>query len=196
MMDKEKFLLIGCGILEKEIRWVIEKNGWPVKPIFLTSALHVDFEQLSQCLLAALDKYQTRNIIVFYGCCHPLMDSILEEANTFRTIGQNCVDILLGRSVFTKELEQGAFFLLEDWAHHWRQISHKTFGSNPKGFRYILQCTHKYILCLTTPCSADFTAQANEFAAMAGLPLRWMDVSLDHLESILQETITRKEREV
>lgn len=103
-MDKEKLLLIGCGILKKEIRWLIEKNRWPVEPIFLVSALPVDFEKLSHGLTSALDKYQERNSIVFYGCCHPLMNTMLEDANTFRTPGQNCIDILLGHTVFSEEL--------------------------------------------------------------------------------------------
>lgn len=195
-MDKAKLLLIGCGILEKEIRWLIEKNRWPVESIFLTSALHVDFEKLSHCLTSALDTYQDRNRIVFYGCCHPLMHTMLEEADVFRTPGQNCIDILLGHTVFTEELGKGAFFLLEDWAQHWRSILPPTFGNNPKGISYIFQFSHTYILGLRTPCSADFCVEAEEFAEITGLPLRWMDVSLDHLEAILQKTITRKERTI
>lgn len=195
-MNNQKLLLVGCGILKKEIRCLIEKNQWPVEAIFLNSALHVDFDQLARSLSAAFGLYHERDIIVFYGCCHPLMDQMLEKAAAFRTVGQNCVDILLGPTVFTQELSQGAFFLLEDWAQRWNEIALKMSGNNPKGLRYIFQCHHAYLLALRTPCSEDFSDQAEEVADMVGLPLRWMDVSLDRLESILRTTIMRKMEEV
>ena len=191
-MTKDKLLLIGCGILKKEFRWLIEKNKWPVDTIFLVSSLHIDFEKLSKKLTAALAKYQGRSIIVFYGCCHPLMEKILEQAKTFRTTGQNCVDMLLGNKLFTEELSKGAYFLFEDWARRWETITLKTFGNNPEVARDIFQGDRKYLLCLRTPCSGDFKAEAEAAGRMAGLQLRWMDVSLDHLESILQAAITRK----
>lgn len=194
-MNNQKLLLIGCGILKKEIRWLIEKNRWPIETIFLNSALHIDFDQLARGLTAALGAYQGCNIIVFYGCCHPLMDQMLEGAATFRTTGQNCIDILLGQSVFMQELSQGAFFLLEDWAQHWKEMQINMFGNNLKGLKYIFQCHHAYLLALKTPCSEDFTTQAEEIAAMIGLPLRWMDASLDRLEAVLQAAITRKMEE-
>jgi hypothetical protein len=194
-MADENLLLVGCGILEKEISWLIEKNRWPVDTLFLPSTLHVDFEELSYSLTAALDKHQGRKSIVFYGCCHPLMEQILENAETFRTAGQNCLDMLLGHAAFTEELAQRAFFLLEDWARNWRKVTIKSFGENPKAISYVLQSNHAYILGLRTPCSGDFTVQAEEFASMADLPLRWMEVSLNHLESVLQAAMTRKIRE-
>ncbi|GAK54956.1 hypothetical protein U27_01787 [Candidatus Vecturithrix granuli] len=195
-MNNQKLLLVGCGILKREIRWLIEKNQWPVEAIFLNSALHVDFDKLARGLTAVLRAYHGRNIIVFYGCCHPLMDQMLEDAATFRTSGQNCLDILLGPAVFTQELSQRAFFLVEDWARRWNEITNKISGNNSKGVKYIFQCHHTYLLALRTPCSEDFTTQAEEVADIVGLPLRWMDVSLDHLESILQTTIMRKMEEL
>ncbi len=78
-MNDQKLLLVGCGILKKEIRWLIEKNQWPVEAIFLNSALHVDFDQLGRSLTSVLSAHRERNIIVFYGCCHPLMDQIVQR---------------------------------------------------------------------------------------------------------------------
>lgn len=187
-------LLLGCGILHKEIRFLIMKNGWPIETHFLDSALHIDFDQLSHALTTALDRHAEREIIVFYGACHPLMETILDEAGTFRTDGQNCVEMLLGPERFSAELEQGAFFLLEDWARRWEQVVTATFGTNRQVIREMYRGDRNYLLCLSTPCSADFRSKAEAAGQMVGLPLRWLDVSLDHLETVLQQAINRKLR--
>ncbi len=191
-MTDSRLLLIGCGILSKEIRWLIDKNRWPVDVDFLESSLHIDFRKLGSCLTCALDEHRGRELFVFYGCCHPLMDSMLQEAHTFRTEGQNCVDMLLGHEVFSRELENGAFFLLEDWARSWDAVITKTFGTNEALIKDIFRGDRKYLLCLRTPCSGDFSREAEGAGIKVGLPVRWMDVSLDHLESVLHDAITRK----
>jgi hypothetical protein len=103
--------------------------------------------------------------------------------------------MLLGNELFTDELDQGAFFLLEDWARRWNHIVFKTFGKYPQVIRTIFQSDRRYLLGIRTPCSGDFKVQAEEAGRMVDLPLRWMDVSLDHLESVLQATITRRMEE-
>ncbi|MDD5669710.1 MAG: DUF1638 domain-containing protein [Candidatus Omnitrophica bacterium] len=195
-MGEDKFLLIGCGILKKEVLYLIGKNSWPLETVFFDSALHTDFEGLSHHLTSCLSHYSQRKTIVFYGACHPLMKNILEEAGTFRTAGQNCIEMLLGSTVFTEELSKGAFFLLEDWARSWDSVMNKTFGGNSEGMKEIFQEDRKYLLCLKTPCSGDFSSEAVEIGRKTGLPLVWRDVSLDNLESVLREAITRKTKEL
>ncbi|MBA4384629.1 MAG: hypothetical protein C0410_07825 [Anaerolinea sp.] len=195
-MNEKNLLLVGCGILRKEVKLLIAKNRWPVDTIFFDSALHIDFGKLSTCLTSDLKIFRDREVIVFYGCCHPLMDTILDDAKTFRTTGQNCVDMLLGNELFTEELTSGAFFLLEEWAQRWDHIIAETFGDSPKVTREIFQMDRKYLLGIRTPCSSDFKDEAEDAARKVGLPLRWVDVSLDHLESVLQATIARKLEEV
>lgn len=188
----QRLLMVGCGILHKEIRWLVRKNGWPLDTVMLGSALHNDFHKLSKGLTATLERYREREPIVFYGCCHPRMDQILESARTFRTTGQNCVEMLLGRELFMQELEQGAYFLLEDWAIHWRHVTRGAFGDNLKVMREVFQLDRQYILALKTPCSDDFTALAETAAGEVDLPLRWMEVGLEHLEAVLREAVERK----
>ncbi len=195
-MMEDKILLIGCGILKKEIRYLIDRNHWPLESHFLDSTLHIDFEKLSDKLTAALDKHQDRKTMVFYGTCHPLMEGILKRGNTIRTPGQNCVDILLGHELFMAELGKGAFFLLEDWALRFEHVLRITFGDNIELVREIFQGDRKYILSLRTPCSGDFSEQAEEAGELVGMPVRWMDVSLGHMEKVLLDTINRKINEI
>jgi hypothetical protein len=191
-MSEDNLLLVGCGILKKEVRFLIEKNGWPMDLFMMASGLHSDLNKLERGLKGALKKHADRQTLVFYGCCHPLMDEMLEEAHTFRTEGQNCVEMVLGKELFTKELLNGAFFLFEDWACNWSQVAMITFGSHPDIMREIFRDDRNYILALRTPVSGDFTAEAEKMARQVDLPLRWMDVDLDQLESVLQAAVTKK----
>lgn len=188
----ENGLLLGCGILRKEVNFLIEKNAWPLETDWLDSSLHVNFEKLAHELQTGILRNRGREVVVFYGCCHPRMEKILETARTFRTEGQNCVEMLLGREVFMDELSHGAFFLLEDWALRWDEAIGKTFGNNPAVVREIFQLSNKSLLCLRTPCSGDFAEEAAAVSQKVGLPVRWMDVGLDHLEAVLRQAVARK----
>lgn len=190
--NENRQVLVGCGILKKEINWLIKENNWQLSTSFLDSAHHVDFEKLEDNLIMAIGKHSNQDVIVFYGACHPLMDTILLETKTIRTKGQNCVEMLLGHDLFIEELSNGAFFLLEDWALRWNFIITKTFGPNMEITRQIFQEDRKYLLGLKTPCSGDFTKEAELAALSVGLPLKWMDVGLDSLKSVLAIAINQK----
>lgn len=194
-MNAARSLLLGCGVLRKEVLRLIEKNGWPLDTLFLDSVLHCELAKLAHSLRSALAAHRDRDVIVFYGCCHPLMEFMLEEAGAIRTNGQNCLDMLLGHEVFLAETENGAFFLLEEWARQWSRVISSSFGTNRiEVIREIFQMDRKYILGLKTPCSDDFAAEAEAAARMVDLPLKWKDVALDHLETVLQAVVAQRMR--
>jgi hypothetical protein len=188
-------LMVGCGILHKEVDYLIKKNGWNVETQFLHSSLHNYFDKLYKELDGALDfdDQKGRQTIVFYGACHPKIDDILDKHHTLRTQGQNCIVMLLGYEKFMAELEQGAYFLVEDWALTWEPMITEAFGKNLAVIREIFHSSHKKIIALRTPCSSDFTEAAEAAAAFIDLPLEWMDVDLGHLEAVLAEAIERKQ---
>lgn len=188
--------LVGCGILRHEVEYLIKRNGWTVETQFLRSALHNYFNRLADELNAALgkDEAEGKDTLVFYGACHPQMDSLLAQHHTLRTEGQNCIVMLLGYELFMTELSQGAYFLLEDWANTWQPMITEVFGKNPAVIREIFHSSHKYILALRTPCSGDFQQAAELAAQFVDLPLRWLDADLDHLQAVLAEAIARKQQ--
>jgi hypothetical protein len=185
-------LLLGCGIFAKEIARLIEKNHWHLETAFLDSALHNHLDRLSRGLSGSLAKRRDRDIVVFYGCCHPLIDRMVADAGALRVVGQNCVEMLLGRDRFDRELEDGAFFLLEEWAIRWRTITDHLYGKNPDVLREIFAGDRRSMLAVRTPCSDDFTQAAEAAAATVGLPLRWTDTGLEHLEAVLADAIRRR----
>lgn len=186
--------LIGCGILRKETDRLIQKNHWNLHTQYLDSALHNYLNRLSTELNAALAEREQRGekTLVLYGGCHPLMEHYLENHHTCRTHGQNCIVMLLGYEVFMQELEKGAYFLLEDWALTWEPMITACFGSNKSVIREIFHGSHQYILALRTPCNDDFTTAAEAAARFVDLPLQWMDVGLEHLETVLSDAIQRR----
>jgi len=186
----EKLNLIACGILKKEINCLIEKNSWPVTPVYLPSGLHTDYKKLQNSLEKSLEVHAGQSCIVFYGACHPLMDRILAKAGTIRTPGQNCVDIYLGHEAFSRELSAGAFFLFEDWARKWDRIVGGAQGLAPQVMREIFSSAHTHLLAIRTPCSGDFRAQAEDISQRTTLELRWIDIGLENLERALETTIT------
>jgi hypothetical protein len=186
----EKIFLTGCGILAREVRSLIAKNSWPMETVLLDSALHIDFGTLGTTLTSTLSTRRGRSTIVFYGCCHPRIDEIVSEAGAVRTRGQNCAEMLLGSATFNHELENGAYFLFESLARNWKRVIEGSFGtSQPDVIRAIFGEDRKYLLALRTPCSGDYSAAAEEAGRIAGLPVRWMDVRLDHLEQTLHDAL-------
>lgn len=187
-------VMVGCGILQKEVDYLVKKNGWNVETQFLVSSLHNYFDKLYTQLDAALDfdDRKGRETIVVYGSCHPSMDNLMEKHHTVRTQGQNCIVMLLGYERFMEELSKGAYFLLEEWALTWEPMITECFGKNLTVIREIFHSSHKKIIAIRTPCSSDFTQAAETSARFVDLPLEWMDVNLDHLESVLTDAIARK----
>lgn len=183
---EEPLLLVGCGILQKEIEFLSQKNNWALETQFADSMLHVDFHLLDRALHKMLDVSSNRRRLVFYGSCHPRMDHFLEQAQLTRVPGQNCVEMLLGSEKFRTDLEQGAYFLLEDWALRWNVMMHKLVGDHLNMIPAIFQEDRTHILALRTPCSGDFSALAETAAKQTGLELRWRDQPLDILENVLR----------
>jgi hypothetical protein len=188
---EEPLLLVGCGILHKEIEFLSQKNRWALETLFADSMLHVDFHLLGKALHKMLAASINRRRLVFYGSCHPQMDDFLDQAQLPRVPGQNCVEMLLGSETFMADLERGAYFLLEDWALRWEVMMHKLVGDNLNMIPAIFQEDRTHILALRTPCSDDFSAQAEIAARQTGLELRWRDQSLDILEKTLRDAMEK-----
>jgi hypothetical protein len=190
--------MVGCGILHKEIDFLIKKNGWNIETQYLASSLHNYFDKLYTQLDDALDADDKagRDTVVFYGSCHPQMDRILNKHHTLRTEGQNCIVMLLGYEHFMEGLGEGAYYLLEDWANTWEPMITECFGKNNAVVREIFHSSHKLMIAIRTPCSNDFTAAAEAAARFVDFPLQWLDVNLDHLESVLADVIARKKAQL
>ncbi|MFN8587350.1 MAG: DUF1638 domain-containing protein [Candidatus Eisenbacteria bacterium] len=183
-------LLLGCGILRREVRLLCEKHGWPLERRWLSPDLHGKPLQLGRSLSLALAANAGREVIVMYGCCHPQMDALVARPGVRRLDEQNCLTMLLGADEFAREVQAGAYFLLEDWMRDWSQALRASFGTCDMGLvGEIFRADRQYLLALRTPCSGDYTAAAEAAAELVGLPLRWRDCGLEHLEDALRAAL-------
>ena len=68
-------------------------------------------------------------------------------------------------------------------------VTDQVFGKDPAIKAAIFQQEHQYLLGIRTPQSRDFNDRANSISNELSLPLRWTDVSLDHLEQTLRSLL-------
>ena len=188
MTASEPIHIMCCDVLKKELDYLIEKNRWNIEAAFLDSNLHVSLDRLENALVHVMNRPMPPTCLI-YGTCHPRIDKICADYHAVRTPVQNCIEMLLGKPAFTRQLESGAFFLLEQWAFHWNTMTRDVFMGPPHARYEILKEEHDYILCLRTPCSTDFDKEAAAVSEQTGLPLQWKDVSLSHMEEVLSRTI-------
>lgn len=183
--------LIACGILKAEIETLVRRNGWLLDTCFLCSSLHVHPDRLEVSLKKLLER-SVEPPVVLYGVCALGMDQLVARFGAVRTEGQNCVEFLLGHETFEHELSEGSFFLLEDWARRWDFVTSKCFA-NADIRRAVFQESHSRVLAIRTPCSGDFSTEAERVSQDVGLPLCWLDVGLEHLEAVLASALRARE---
>lgn len=101
--------------------------------------------------------------------------------------------MLLGHKLFMAELAKRAFFLPQEWARRWEHVITRSFGTrNLRIIREMFHGDREYLLCIGTPCSAVFSAEAEEAGKMVDMPLRRMNTTLERLESVMQVTVTKE----
>lgn len=184
--NETAFLITGCGILEKEVCLLIEKNGWNIKTEFLDSCHPVGDRSPGKGLSASIRNREEGKAIVLYGHCHPRIDAILREEQVQRIHGLNCIEMLIGEERYREELERGAYFLIEKWAMHFESAISASLGTNRDIIREIFHEDRKYLLGIRTPCSGDFSESVRTASRMVDLPIQWLDTGLENLESLLR----------
>ncbi|MBN2344524.1 MAG: DUF1638 domain-containing protein [Deltaproteobacteria bacterium] len=180
--------MISCSILKKEVLHVLKRREGAVDITFLPSSLHNDLDKLSARLNDAMGRFNAPTVVL-YGTCHPQMDKFISHHNAQRIPCQNCIELLLGAEQYTQYLADGAFFLLEEWAHSWEKNIAAALGANIAARNALLRDSHQYLLCVNTPCSRDFSVQAKNIAKQTDLPIRSLDVELNYLENVFDQIL-------
>ena len=181
-------LVIGCGVLEPELRRLAAAGGPGFDLALLPAALHLDPDRLARALGAQLARTASLDARVFYGVCHPGLERLVQAHGRRRIRGLNCVEMLLGAARYREELEAGSYFLLEAWAQGFEAALVRTFGGLALAAE-VFQGAHTRLLAIRTPCSGDFSAAAEAASRAVGLPLAWTTVELDHLAAVLRELL-------
>ena len=184
---------IACSIFQREIQHLIQVKAWDVPCRFLGSMLHLEPARLEERLEVSLEgaHREGRRIVLAYGDCCPRMEDLGGGEAVSRTQGINCCEILLGREAYRAMRKEVAFFLLPEWAVHWKRVFKDSLGLEGINARTFMQEMHTRLVYLDTGLVPVPQAELDEIAAYSGLPLEILPTSLDHLQASLKAAITR-----
>jgi hypothetical protein len=122
-------LLIACGALAREVRALIERNGWThLQLTCLPAQLHNRPERIPAAVRAKIRANRSRfeRILVLYGDCGTggELDRVLAEEGVLRIEGPHCYAFYRGLDAFLAEAdaEPGCFYLTDFLARHFERL--------------------------------------------------------------------------
>jgi hypothetical protein len=200
--SKSRPILISCGILQKEIKKLIEKKKLDVEPHFLDAGLHVVYAELEKELTIALEKHAEHapnGIIVVYGdMCHPRIKKIVKKyRNAVKVDALNCIDCLLGghKKLLEADPKCGHFYLSPGWmpsnlkkSKYFRGI----FDWNMEGVKEQFEHLTGIILIDSLDNLDELTGDIEEFSVNTGLKVKGTKaVGLDGVKDVIDEAIKK-----
>ena len=187
--NEKKIQLIACSIFQAEIQFLIDRHllEGPVK--FIDSMYHMNpaqlEKQLNETLTSNVDEGDVANVLV-YGECHAGMND-MSTKGVHRTNAMNCIELVLGRELYRKLRKEGAFFLLPEWTHRWKQVFSVELGLNESTAKDFFGEMHKSIIYLDTGIKPVPQHLLHEISDFTGVPVQVMPISLDNLIETIQE---------
>jgi len=186
-------VMIGCSVLQAEVKTLC-KAHWPDhKLIFLPSMMHMHPERLTSSLESILDRElkQGQEIILIYGDCCPRMTDLEAMAGVVRTRGKNCAELLLGSEEYRRLSHEGVFFLLPEWARRWKEVFSQELGLDRDNAVSLMQDIHLKLVYLDTSLAPVPENELKECAEYCGLPHEVLPVSLERLYLAVEEALLR-----
>lgn len=119
-MRTARIALIVCGALGKEVKTLVDEQGWDVDIYGVPASHHfrpkLIVEAVEQRLEAIAGRYE--RVIVVYGDCGTAgaLDPVLARHGAVRLEGPHCYEMFAGANEFARlsEAQPGTFFLT-DW---------------------------------------------------------------------------------
>jgi hypothetical protein len=183
MDSNHKILGISCGIFKNEIASLIAEGRIPFPVIFLDSLFHMHPESLHETLSLEVAKALTLydKVILIYGDCHPYMSDFYDPKSVIRIEGLNCCEIILGREEYRRLRKEGAFFVIEEWAHRWKEVFIQEMGLNEKIAPIFMGDMHRKIVYIDTGTIETPFEILEEMSLYFKLPFEIIKVNLDAL---------------
>ncbi len=186
-------VLICCAVLQAEVESLCQTH-WPDLGLrFLPSMMHMHPEQLAVSLQSALESElkQGHRVVLVYGDCCARMTALEALPGVARTQGKNCCELLLGAEEYRRLSHEGAFFLIPEWAHKWKNIFVKEFGLNRDNATCFMQDMHRKLIYLDTGLTPTPENRLRKCAEYCGLPFEVRPVSLKRLQLAIEDALLR-----
>ena len=180
---------VACSIFRKEIESLLEQKQINIPFKYPGSMLHMYPDVLDRSLQKVVDEERQKgnDILLVYGDCCPHMHDLESDDHVERVCGLNCCEILLGRDLYRKLRSEGAFFLMPEWAHRWREVFQRQLGLQGDNARSFMTEFHTRLVYLNTGLTPIPDSLLGEISEYTGLPVEIMPVSLDQLLAAIQD---------
>lgn len=178
-------VFVGCSMLEKEIKQVMQELGLQNKIVFIDAALHVNLERLEEAVRRRLDEtsHIGKPIILVGNKCHPDMDTITKEYDGQIVPWGNCLELLLGDKMKELDKEAKIFYITSGWLEKWKEIFITGLGWDEIDGRQNFGFYDKILLLdLGTPID---DMDLLEFYEFTQVPIEPYPISLDNLRKEL-----------
>lgn len=187
------FMLLSCSVLAREVE-SLRQRFWPQVPMrALNSMLHMRPESLALRLRDALESERANGlqVVLIYGDCCAQMGELEGWAGVVRTAGKNCVELLLGSEGYRALQREGAFVLLPEWAHRWREVFALELGLTQETAATLMKDMHQKLVYLDTGVQPAPEEALADCGAYCGLRWEVRPLSLETLQGKIQEAVGR-----
>ena len=181
-----------------EIESLAKQGKLDCKIIFLESMLHMKPAKLEKAMekTIASERGHTSKILLLYGDCHPHMNEMQSRKNFSRVEGINCCEIFLGHDSYKKLQKEQAFIFLPEWTQRRRRVFQHGLGlKNKEIASSFMQDTCKRLVYVDTGVIPVPDKTLEEISQYFGMPFEILNISLDNLESSLNNAIIKLNRE-
>src|SRR6266567_1584353 len=189
--------IMACGALGGQLREIAGRRGWDVQIHNLPSMLHNSPREIAPAaerLALALGRAGPRGALAYADCGrYGEVDRVCERLGLARLPGLHCYDVLAGpdRIRAALEAEPGTYLLTDFLIRSFRYSVLVPLGLDrhpelwPDYFGH-----YRRVVWLAQSPEPGLAGQAEEVAAMFGLPLTVLDVGTARLERELESLLT------
>ena len=177
--------LIVCGILESELKKVVQELETPLDIVIMPPQLHNDPSRLKRELEHQLGTIKNTKKVI-YGKCFPGIDDVVKEYGAERIEGENCYEIVAG-DLFRNLLreEPGTYFLLPHLCETFDELTGELHIKELKNtyFKNYRRCV---FLDTGVPCTT-----CEKVASKLGLPLHTVYTGTKILEERVKTLLAK-----
>ena len=188
--------MIACGALAGHVRKIVARRGWPVAVRSLPAVWHNRPHKIAHMaeryVVSALDS--GRGVALAYADCgtYGALDALCARYGVRRLPGLHCYDLFAGPSRVAAmfEAEPGTYVLTDFLLRSFRRSVLAELGLDRHPELWDDYFGHyRRLVWLAQEPSAALAAEAEQVAAMFGLPLTRLEVGVSRLECELARLV-------
>ncbi|MFA7290465.1 MAG: DUF1638 domain-containing protein, partial [Melioribacteraceae bacterium] len=169
---------------------IVKKEKLNIDLTFVSSMLHMYPEKLEKSLNIKLAHVkQDEKALLIFGDCHPHMNEMEVDNKIVRMPGINCIEILLNKNDYRRLRKEGAFFLLPEWTHRWREVFIDELGLSEEVAKGFFKDCHTKLIYLDTKVNEIPFNVIDDISKFTGLPYEIMEIDFAVISNRIKDII-------